>query len=159
MNASGSSYRAYRSWEGQRAHASWIERGENLADTAAAVVADQVDLVDGESIEQFAQHVRIGRDRDVLAGHDLRVAVRQQIRRDAVANVAQLGELVTPQVLVHEHTMDEQRDRARARLVVGDLAGRGLGAADAEHGRLGGHSSVLQALEAGIRPDGAQPLV
>src|ERR1700722_16334883 len=102
--------------------------------------------------------MRIDRDRDVLIGRDLRVAVRQQVRRDAAANVAQLCELMTPQVLVHEHTMDEQRNRARARLVVGDLAGRGLGAADAERRRLGGHGSVLQALEAEIRPEGARLL-
>jgi hypothetical protein len=40
--------------------------GEDLGDSAAAVVADQIDPFDTERIDDFGDHARLGGKRDVL---------------------------------------------------------------------------------------------
>ena len=110
--------------ERQCAHAIRIERSEIWA-IAAAVVTDQVDLVDVQSIEHFPQHIRIGGHGDVLTGCDFRVAMGQQIDCDAATDRGKLGQLVAPKMLVQQHTVDEQRNGPAARLGVADATRRG----------------------------------
>src|SRR6516164_4314350 len=66
---------------------SGFERREDLGNASAAVIADQVDLIDLQDIEHFFQHFCIGRHGDILIRLDLGVAMRQEIDRDAAANV------------------------------------------------------------------------
>ena len=51
--------------------------GENLRNAAAAVIADQINLIDMQGFEHLVQHVRIGGHRDVLIRPDLGVTMRQ----------------------------------------------------------------------------------
>jgi hypothetical protein len=60
----------------QRPHPIRIERGENLANSTAAVVSDQIDLIYMQRVEHFLQHLRVGGHRHVLSGCDFRVTVR-----------------------------------------------------------------------------------
>src|SRR6202011_5912612 len=67
--------------EGQRPHPLGIERRENLSNASAAVVADQVDLIDLQGIEHLFQHLRVGSYGDILIRRDLGVAMGQEIHR------------------------------------------------------------------------------
>jgi hypothetical protein len=60
-----------------------IERGEDLANSSATVVSDQIDLIYVQRVEHVLQHLRVGGHRHVLSGCDFRVAVRKQVDRDA----------------------------------------------------------------------------
>ena len=60
-----------------------IERGEDLANSSATVVSDQIDLIYVQRVERVLQHLRVGGHRHVLSGCDFRVAVRKQVDRDA----------------------------------------------------------------------------
>jgi hypothetical protein len=46
--------------------------------------------------------------------------MREQVQRDAAANIMETGELVTPQVLVEQYAMNEEGDRSGALLAIGD---------------------------------------
>jgi len=67
-----------------------------LRDTTAAVVADQINLVDLQRVQKFPQHVCVSRDRHVLVRRDVGFAMRQQINRDAPADIRESGQLVPP---------------------------------------------------------------
>ncbi len=73
--------------ECQRPHAVGIQGREDLRDAAAAVIADEIDLVDLESIKRLSQHVRVGGHGNVPIRADLGIAVRQQVHRYAAADV------------------------------------------------------------------------
>lgn len=81
----------------QAAHALRMLRGKDQCHAAAAVVADEVDLLDVHRIEELREHLCIGGGRHVLAGRDLGRAVGQQVDRDAAPHAAQLGQLMAPQ--------------------------------------------------------------
>ena len=51
---------------------------------------------EAEVIEELAQHLGIRRHRDVLIGRDLGVAMRQEIHRNAAADLRQPSQLVPP---------------------------------------------------------------
>src|SRR6202030_2264940 len=129
--------------EGQAPHPVGIERCEDLSDPAAAVVNDQVNLIDPQGIEHLSEHVSVSGDGDVLIWFDLRIAMRQQVHRNAATDIRQSGQLVTPEMLVQHYTVDKQRHRAGARLGIADTARRGLNAADGQCGLLIAHGSVL----------------
>jgi hypothetical protein len=95
----------------QTPHALRVERGEDLGNAAAAVVSDQIDLIDGKRVEKLSQHMGIGRHGDVLVGRDLGVAMRQQINRDAPPDIRQPCHLVAPEMVVQQHAVEEQRNR------------------------------------------------
>jgi hypothetical protein len=67
----------------EAAHPLGVERGEDLADPATAVVADYVGLGDAQGVEELAQHDGVRGYRYVLPGLDLGVAVREQVDGDA----------------------------------------------------------------------------
>ena len=73
----------------QGSNAVGVACGEDLADPAAAVVADEVDLVDVQRVEYFGEHVGVGGDRHVLFRGDFGVAVGEQIHGDAASDVGQ----------------------------------------------------------------------
>ena len=114
--------------EGQRPHPLGIERRENLSNASAAVVADQVDLIDLQGIEHLFQHLRVGSYGDILIRHDLGVAMGQEIHRNAAADVGQPGQLVPPQMLIQHHAMDEEGCRTGASGGVTNAARRCLDA-------------------------------
>src|SRR6202040_970057 len=104
---------------------------------------DQVNLIDPQGIEYLSEHVSVSGDGDVLIWFDLRIAMRQQVHRNAATDIRQSGQLVTPEMLVQHYTVDKQRHRAGARLGIADTARRGLDAADGQCGLLIAHGSVL----------------
>jgi AraC-like DNA-binding protein len=61
--------------ERQTPHTIGMRRCEDLRYTAAAIVADQVDLIDLERGEGLAQHIGVGGDGHVLIRIDLGVAM------------------------------------------------------------------------------------
>src|SRR5262245_20403758 len=52
--------------EGQAAYPVRIQRREYLSDPAAAVVTDQVDLINSQVIERLSEHVSVSGDGDIL---------------------------------------------------------------------------------------------
>src|SRR5258708_29112656 len=103
-----------------------IQRGENLRNSATAVVAYEIHLVDVQGIEKFLEHLRIGRHGYVLIRCDFRVAMRKQVHGYAAPDVGQLRQLMTPQIAVQQNAMHEQHDRSRALFRVADTTRRGL---------------------------------
>jgi hypothetical protein len=75
---------------------------------AAALIADQVDLVYMQGIEHLFQHGGIRSWRDNLARLDLGVAVRKQVDGNATADVCESGKLVISEMLVQDDVVDEQ---------------------------------------------------
>lgn len=108
--------------KGQRPHPLRIERREDLSNASATVVADQVDLIGLQGIEHLSQHLRVGGHGNILIRRDLGVAMRQEIHRDAAADVRQPGQLVPPQMLIQDHAMHKERDRTGASGCVADAA-------------------------------------
>ncbi len=89
---------------------------------ASTARADEVDPINLQGIEHFFQHLRVGAHRHILIRRDLGVAMRQEIHRDAAADVRQPGQLVPPQMLIQYHAMHEERDRTRPGGCVADAA-------------------------------------
>ena len=56
---------------------------KNLRDGAAAVIGDQIDLVDAKRVQHLGDHLRLRRERDILRGADLGVAEPHQVDGDA----------------------------------------------------------------------------
>jgi hypothetical protein len=73
-------------------------------------------------IEHFSQHLRVCGHRNILIRRDLGVAMRQEIHRDAAADVRQSSQLVPPQMLIQHHAMHEERDRPGSSGCVADAA-------------------------------------
>jgi hypothetical protein len=107
-----------------------------LRDTAAAIVADQVDLIDLERVEGLTQHIGVGGDGHVLISIDLSVAMRQQIHGNAPTRIGQSSQLATPDMLVQHDAVDEQRHWTGTGLGVADAPRRGVNAAFGECGLL-----------------------
>jgi hypothetical protein len=112
--------------EREAAHALRIQCGENLCNTAAAVVAHKIYLINVQAIEKFLEHVRIGRYGHVLVRRDFGIAMRKQIHGYTAPDVRQIRQLMTPQMPVQQHAMHEQRDWPCALLCVADTPRRGL---------------------------------
>lgn len=74
------------------------------------------------AIEHLSQHLRVGGHGNILIRRDLGVAMRQEIHRDAAADVRQPGQLVPPQMLIQDHAMHKERDRTGASGCVADAA-------------------------------------
>src|SRR5260370_22231860 len=76
--------------EREAANAFRVQRGENLRNSATAVVADQIYLVDVQGIEKFLEHLRISSHRYVLIRRYLGVAMCKQIHSYTSPDVAQI---------------------------------------------------------------------
>jgi len=118
---------------------------QDLRDTAAAVVADEIDLVDIERVEELREHRGVRRHRDILIRGNLGIAVCQEIHGDAPPHVGQSGELMSPDVPVQQHAMDEQRDRSLSRFDVADPSGWSHDGAPRRRGRTCRHRSTSPA--------------
>ena len=104
--------------------------GDQLGDGTTAVVADEIDRVEAEGVEEGHDHLGLERpwSPGPARGQALR-AVGQQVDGQAAAHIGQAVELVLPQIGVQEDAVDEEGRRALAGLQVGDVAegsGRGL---------------------------------
>src|SRR5579864_5469130 len=119
--------------EREAAYALRVQRGENLSDTTTAVVADEIHLIDLQSIEKFLEHLRIGCHGYVLVRCDFGVAMHKQIDSDASPDVGQIRELVPPQITVQQHAMYKQCDWSRTLLRIADTPRRGLYATVNQH--------------------------
>ncbi len=104
-----------------------IMRGENLRDGAAAVVADQIDLVDAQRIDDLGDHARLRRERDILRRSDVGVAEPHQVDGDTAPPMPDLVDDMTPVIAVERHAVDEERHRPVALLDIGDTSGPDVG--------------------------------
>jgi len=112
--------------EGQAADAPGMVGREQLRDGRAAVVRDQVDLVEPERGAEGLEHLRLGRKRDVLVLGRARPAVGQQVHRDAAAHVGDALDDVAPEMAVQEDAVHEQGGGTAAPFAIGDVSeGRG----------------------------------
>src|ERR1035441_4502398 len=75
-----------------------IQRSEDLCNTATAIVAHQIHLIDAQGIEKLLKHLRIGRYRYVLIRRDFGVAMGQQVHGYTAPDVGQILQLMTPQM-------------------------------------------------------------
>src|SRR5260370_17610484 len=99
-----------------------MESTEYLTDSAPAVISDDIRLIDGQGVEKLCEHFRIRGNRYVLTGADFRVAVRQEINCDGPAYIRQCLLLMTPEIAVQQHAVDEQRDRPRTTTGIADVS-------------------------------------
>jgi hypothetical protein len=86
--------------ERETSNALRVESRENLGDTAATIVSDEIHLIDIQRIEKFAKHLGVRGDRYVLVRRDFRVAVRKQVDCDRAAKIRESRLLVTPKMSV-----------------------------------------------------------
>ena len=78
------------------------------------------------AIAEGVEHGGLGRERDVLVLGRPRVAVGQQIHRDAAADVGDALGDVAPEMAVQEDAVDEQGGGTAAPFAIGDVSeGRG----------------------------------
>jgi len=71
-----------------------------LRDAAAAVIADEIDLIDLQGIEKFLEHLCVCSDGNVLVRRDFGVAMREQVQGNATPDVGQIFQLMTPKIAV-----------------------------------------------------------
>ena len=64
-----------------------IQGRKNLRDARTAVIADEINLIDLQNIEEFLEHVRVGSHRNVLIGSDFCVAMRQKVHSNAPSDI------------------------------------------------------------------------
>jgi hypothetical protein len=113
---------------GQRetTHPFWVERGENLADSAPTIVTNKIDLLDLEGVEKLLEHVRVGCDRDILIRMYFCVTVGEQIDGDTPPNLGQMRKLVAPEMTVKQDAVHKQGDRPLTLLDITNTARWGL---------------------------------
>jgi hypothetical protein len=126
-----------------RRHTLRIRCGEDLCNPATAVVAHEIHPVDAHGVENFLEHVRIGRHGDVLIRRDFGVAMRKQVHGYTAPDVGQIRQLMTPQMPVQQHAMHEQRDGSSALFRVANTARRSLYATPGRRGFVLIHGSAL----------------
>ena len=77
-----------------------VQCRKNLRDACTAVIADEINLIDLQSVEEFLEHLRVGGHRNVLIGSNFCVAVGQKVHSNAPTDIGQIRELVPPQISV-----------------------------------------------------------
>src|ERR1700737_5340569 len=97
--------------EREASNAFRIESGEYLGDAAAAVISDDIHLIDVQRIEKVVEHLCICCDRHILVGCDVGVSVREQVDRYRAANTRQSRLLVTPEKAVHQYAAPKKSNR------------------------------------------------
>jgi len=99
-----------------------VARSEELDDGGAAVVGDDVHLIELEPVAERRQHGRLRVEREVLIGARARHAMRHQVDGDAAADVRDPIDDGAPQVAVQEDPVDEEGGGACAALGVRDVS-------------------------------------
>lgn len=122
---------------GQRetSNAGRVQRREDQRDAAAAVIPDEIHTLYPQGVDELHQHFGVCRRRHVLCRCDLCVPMRQQVDRDTPPHVTEVRELVPPEMAVHQHAMNEERDGTGALFDVADASRRCCDAV-ALHGEL-----------------------
>ena len=95
-----------------------VQRTEDLRDAASAVISDEIRLFHVQRIEKLLEHLCVCRDGHVLIARDVRLAVRQQVDGNAAPDVREVCQLMSPEVLIQQHAVHEQRNRPGALLGV-----------------------------------------
>ena len=96
--------------------------GENLGDRRAAVVGDHIDLAKPHRLAEGLKQFRLGAQRDVLAGLGGRVAMAEEIGREAAPLAAEPRHDVAPIVAVEENAVHEQRRGPIPRFRIGHFS-------------------------------------
>src|SRR3954447_9867561 len=108
----------------ERADAARMARGEDLGNSRAAVVGDQIDLVQIQPVAEGLQHLGLHAERHVLIGCDPRVAVSHQVNRNAPSQIGYAFDHMAPEVGVLENAVHKQSGRTIALLRVGNVSKR-----------------------------------
>src|ERR1700722_14909225 len=104
-----------------------VAGGEHLADRAAGVVRDEVDVAQLEARAEPGQEAGESGQGEVLVRGGRSQPVQRQVDGHAAALAVELVDHVPPQVAAGAQAVDEQRYPARAaRVDVAGRAGRGL---------------------------------
>ncbi len=115
----------------QRSQPFRVMRGEDLRNGAAAVIGDQIDLVDAERVQHLGDHLRLRGEGNILRRRNLGVAEPHQVDGDTAPPMLDAVDDMAPVIAVDRHAMDEQRHRPFTLLEIGDAAGFDLGEAAA----------------------------
>ena len=126
----------------QRCQPVGIMRGENLRDRAAAIVGDEIGLLDSERVHELGEHPRLSDKRNILRPPDFAVAQPHQVKRDAAPPVLNTVDDMAPVVTVERHPMDKKRGMPLAFFEIGDPARFDLGEAAARVKRRDVHKRV-----------------
>src|SRR5882762_1915013 len=73
--------------------------------------SSQVYPPDIQGIENFPEHVRIGRHGYLLIRGDLGVSMRKQVHGNAATDVGQMSQLMAPYMAIQQHAVHEKRGR------------------------------------------------
>ena len=95
--------------ERQAVDAPGMAGGENLGDRAAAVIGDDVDLVQAHRIAERNEHVGLRIEVQILVGAGSRLAMSKDIDRDATPDIGQPLDHPVPEVAVEEYAVNENR--------------------------------------------------
>jgi hypothetical protein len=80
---------------------------ENLGDSRSAFVANQIHHVDLSNVKKLFKHCDLSVIRHVLIRSTLRGTMRQKINRYASANIAELVELMTPEITIKQSAVQK----------------------------------------------------
>jgi hypothetical protein len=108
--------------EREAPHTLRMVRGEDERNTPAAVVANEVDLLNVESVEKLLKHSCLRIRGDILSRLDLTCAVSQEVERDTSAHVCEPRHLVTPQIAVEQDAVNKEGHRALTLFDVADTS-------------------------------------
>jgi hypothetical protein len=93
-----------------------------LRHCATAVVGNQIDAIETESVEKLLDHPCLGGKRDVLRWTDLCIAQAHEIECDTPSHIAEGSEDMAPMEAVQRHAMQEDRGRSVALLDIGNTS-------------------------------------
>ena len=111
--------------EGQGPYPLGHRDGDELGDGTTTVIADEIDRVEPEDIEELDDHLHLEGDGQLAGRRTGAVAVGQEVDGQAPAYVGQTLELGPPQIGVQEDPVDEQGRRPLTDVEVGDVADAG----------------------------------
>src|SRR5262249_59733672 len=90
--------------------------GEDLRDGTAAVVANHVDLFDVQSVQNLGDHMRLGRERDILGWPDLGIPQTHQVDGNTTAPMLHAFDDMAPVIAVEGNAMHKKSWRTLASL-------------------------------------------
>src|SRR5215831_12670014 len=90
--------------------------GEDLRDGTAAIVANHVDLFDLQLVQNLGDHMRLGRERDILGWPDLGIPQTHQVDGNTTAPMLHAFDDMAPVIAVEGNAMHKKSWRALASL-------------------------------------------
>src|SRR6266849_3004653 len=96
--------------------------GKNLSDSAAAVVGDDIHLVEFHGLAERCEHARLGVERKVLVRAGACSPMRENIDRYAAPGVGNPLDQPVPEMAVQQNAMNEDCHRSRSGFPIRDVS-------------------------------------